>query len=195
MRQRRPRYKTYTQGDYVDTLYQAVLASRHDAVESLLDGGVSPDVRRGMHAPLHIAVSQADTRMAALLIAFGADVDARCTARNLTPLMEAAAQEDTTLCRLLLDAGCAIDAVDDTGMSALMIAVVEGNVAVTTLLVDAGANMFVHNTGNHIAYDLAIRHGQSECAAILYETMRMSPVRRPQTLRAPRVTFGGKKHG
>lgn len=193
MAKRKPRYATYTQGDYTDTLYQAVLAGRYDAVESLLDGGVSPDVLRGALSPLHVAIAQEDARIADLLIAFGADVNARCTTQNLTPLMLAAAQNCPDLCQRLIDAKANVDAVNDSGMSALMIAVVEGSAPITSMLTSAGANLFLRNTRDQMAYDLALRHGHSECAAILYGTMCLPRLHRPRTLQAPRLPFFRKK--
>ncbi len=193
MAARTPRYATYTQGDYADTLYQAVLAGNHAAVESLLDGGVSPNVLRGALGPLHHAVAQEDTRMIALLVAFGADVNARCTTQHLTPLMLAAAQNSPELCRLLVEAKSDVDAVNAQGMSALMLAVVEGSTQITRMLTGAGADIFQRNKRDQIAYDLALAHGHSECAAILYATMCLPRLHRARTLQAPRLPFLPRK--
>lgn len=193
MAKRKPRYITYTQGDYTETLYQAVLAGRYDAAESLLDGGVSPNVQSGALTPLHVAVAQDDARMLQLLISFGADVNARCTTQNLTPLMMAAAQNSASLCQLLIDAKADVDAINEQGTSALMIAVIEGSTQITTMLTAAGANLFLRNARDQMAYDLALTRGHSECAAILYGTMCLPRLHRPRTLQAPRLPFFRKK--
>lgn len=193
MQFRRPRFKTYTQADYTDTLYQAVLAARHDAVESLLDGGVNPNCLRGALSPLHVAITMQDARMTKLLLSFRADPNAFCTTQNITPLMLAAAEGHPVLCGLLIDAGAHLDALNEHGLSALMIAVGEGHTAITSMLVAAGADIFLRNKRDQIAYDVAVTRGNSECAAVLYATMCLPRLHRPRTLRAPKAAFWRKK--
>lgn len=189
---RKPRYKTYTQGDYTDTLYQALLAQSYEAVESLLDGGVSPNVLRGNLPPLHLAIAQEDERMVALLLSFGADVNAQCTVLQLSPLMLAVAQNDIRMCKRLLDGGADTDARGENGLTALMLAVTESNADITRLLITAGADMFQRNSRDQIAYDIALQRGSSECAAVLYATMCLPRLHRARTLNAPRLPWRKK---
>lgn len=58
------------------------------------------------------------------LIASGADVNARCNAQGMTPLMQAALHNDSVACRLLLKAGAAPNLRDVNGMTALNYALI-----------------------------------------------------------------------
>ena len=58
------------------------------------------------------------------LIASGTDVNARCNAQGMTPLMQAALHNDSVACRLLLNAGAAPNLRDVNGMTALNYALI-----------------------------------------------------------------------
>lgn len=58
------------------------------------------------------------------LIASGADVNARCNAQGMTPLMQAALHNDSVACRLLLNAGADPNLRDVNGMTALNYALI-----------------------------------------------------------------------
>lgn len=58
------------------------------------------------------------------LIASGADVNARCNARGMTPLMQASLHNDSAACRLLLNAGADPNLRDTNGMTALNYALI-----------------------------------------------------------------------
>lgn len=58
------------------------------------------------------------------LIASGADVNARCNDRGMTPLMQAALHNDSVACRLLLNAGANPNLRDINGMTALNYALI-----------------------------------------------------------------------
>lgn len=58
------------------------------------------------------------------LIASGADVNARCNAQGMTPLMQAARHNDSVACRLLLNAGADPNLRDVNGMTALNYALI-----------------------------------------------------------------------
>ena len=57
-------------------------------------------------------------------IASGADVNARCNAQGMTPLMQAALHNDSVACRMLLNAGAAPNLRDVNGMTALNYALI-----------------------------------------------------------------------
>jgi len=114
-------------------------------------------------------VSEGHAEAARLLVAAGADVNARSNyvaAANgrgfegrtpvanrtdpkveefasgwLTPLMFAAREGDVDLARVLLDAGAEIDAAAGDGKTALAVAIFNGNYAVASLLVDRKADV------------------------------------------------------
>ena len=58
------------------------------------------------------------------IIASGADVNARCNAQGMTPLMQAAQHNDSVACRLLLNAGADPNLRDVNGMTALNYALI-----------------------------------------------------------------------
>ena len=67
----------------------------------------------------------------------------------------------------LLGAGALVDARDEHGQSALMLAVVNGHVAVVRTLVRAGANLDLRGTGapgfaGKTALDLALARGEPD---------------------------------
>jgi ankyrin repeat protein len=81
---------------------------------------------------------------------------------DLTALMWAAGHEETVdaraaeaVVRLLLDRGAPIDAVDNRGRTALMIAAEAGDAAVVGALLDRGADQTVRDSQGKTARDLA----------------------------------------
>src|SRR5205085_12590074 len=83
------------------TLFAAVEQDRADVVEMLLDFGMSPNIEdweNGHRRALHVAAYAGAARSAKLLIARGADIDARETNYDSSPLgMAAWAQEPRTI--------------------------------------------------------------------------------------------------
>lgn len=74
------------------------------------------------------------------LIAAGADVNARCNDRGMTPLMQAALHNDSVTCAQLLRAGANPDLRDAAGMTALNYAII-GN-SIPTRQLDAFRRIF-----------------------------------------------------
>jgi ankyrin repeat protein len=160
----------------------------------LLDLGVSPDVEnpRGRTRALHVAAAHGAERSAALLIERGADVDARETSYDGTPLSWAAFFEQPRMVELL--AGYSRDvwrltytgrverlrevlreepvrarATNASGETPLMWLPSDAAAAleVARLLVEHGADPAARNAQGLSAADIATRRGLDEVAALL----------------------------
>lgn len=92
--------------------------------------------------------------VARLLLAYGADVHARCN-QGTTPLISSAAFGSTAMSQLLLDAGATVDAVDLIGETALHKAALRGEMQVVRFLVDNGADTSIRAKCGSSAADLA----------------------------------------
>lgn len=102
-----------------------------------------------------------------VLIAAGAEVDARCSQRR-TPLHTALIARDLPSITALLNAGADVNALCKGGRTTLQLAVRTGQVAVLTALLEAGAVDAVSSDG-HTALGLAVSLGHADCVALLRE--------------------------
>lgn len=93
--------------------------------------------------PLHLAAFFGHEELARLLIARGADVNARSRserfARSNTPLHAAAANSRTAIAELLLSAGADVNARDGSGFTPLALAASNKNDLMVILLLERGA--------------------------------------------------------
>jgi len=114
----------------------AAFFGRREAVELLLahGGEVNTHARHPFHvAALHAALAGPQPSIARLLIAAGADVNARQQA-GVAPLHETAHNGDLELTQLLLDHGADPSAVNDHGKTPAATAREHGHEAVAALL-------------------------------------------------------------
>ena len=98
-------------------------------------------------------------------------------------LMYASASENANLeiVKLLLNNGAAVNAVDSTGMTALMLAAERGHLQIVTLLLNNGANIYNKTTIGppKNALEFAIEYGHPDVANVLDkwdETKAMFPL-------------------
>ena len=92
-------------------------------------------------SPLHIASKEGEIEIARILIAHGADTEAR-NAADHTPLQMAAICGEVQMAELLVSTGVAIDAKDKgLGWTALHLASYWGKSEVVALLIDLGADV------------------------------------------------------
>jgi ankyrin repeat protein len=124
-------------------LRRAVRGQDHAAAEKLLAGGVG--VYEDQEASLGcIATRRSDQEMLDLLIRAGVDInqaDRRSRDhKSRTPLMEAARKGWEDGIKLLLDAKANTEVADETGATALSLAVRGGKIAAVRQLLSAGAN-------------------------------------------------------
>ena len=94
------------------------------ATKTLVDSGASINARDSSgETPLHSAARSADPRLINILVAAGADVEARTTRYGRTPLHVAAKEsKDPTVIDALLDAGADPSAQTNAGETALYLA-------------------------------------------------------------------------
>lgn len=124
-------------------LRRAVRSQDHKTAEKLLSGGVG--VYEDQEASLGcIATRRSDREMLDLLIRAGVDInqaDRRSRDhKSRTPLMEAARKGWEDGIQLLLDAKANTEVADETGATALCLAVRGGKTASAKKLLEAGAN-------------------------------------------------------
>ena len=131
------------------------------AAELLLDEGASVDARErwGEQTPLMWASARRHPEMMQLLIARGADVNARSMVRDyqrhvtaegrpksldsggLTPLLYAARENCIACVDVLLKSKADIDLPDPDGVSPLLVAIMNANWDLARRLIDAGADV------------------------------------------------------
>jgi len=127
------------------TISEAADEGNIEAVKQYLDGGVDvnvKDIRFGW-TPLHRA---ATTEIAELLIAEGADVNAKDEWGD-TPLHRAAQYGRKEVAELLIDNGADVNAKADGGMTALHSTLDGGHKEIVELLIANGADVNVKTKG------------------------------------------------
>ena len=169
------------------SLHKAAEKGLVDEVKRLLDDEVSPNW--GKKTPLHYAAAEGRQEVVELLIARGADLDAKDNVGR-TPLGMAALEGKRDVAELLITKGAAVtlhvhaalgdlgqveqalakgepvDLRDDHGRTALHDA---GSAAVVELLISKGADVKASNEGGMTPLHYAAARGQSEVAELLLE--------------------------
>lgn len=128
----------------------------------LLDHGADPKVvDRTGKAPIVYAAARGKASIVKRLLAGGIDINARYE-NDLTVLMWAAGHVDgvaepdgVATVAMLLDGGARVDAADNRGRTALMIAAERGHPAIAKLLLARGANAALRDKDGKSARDLA----------------------------------------
>ncbi len=87
--------------------------------KAYIDGGHACTTASYWGSPLHFAAQYGHVEVAKLLLASGADVDARAADFDTTPLIRAATAGKSEMIELLLSAGASIEARDSKGRTAL----------------------------------------------------------------------------
>jgi ankyrin repeat protein len=144
-------------------LAAAVKAGDQAKVTALLDAGLSPNVAgTDKQSPvLVIAVVLKNQDMARLLLAHGADPNARhATYYNATALMMAANNRDAGMVKLLLDAGANVNLTDKAGDSALNWTTFFGDEAIAEMLLAHKIDATLYGHGN--ALQVALRRGHQK---------------------------------
>ncbi len=142
----------FTTGVYVVNsseipLFQAVSQEDNEAVKQLVNSGFDVNTKDSYgKTALHIAVEYSNLEIVRFLLDNGAKVNIKSKSKRTALLMidESVRDEDdkfvTDIVRLLITKGADVDAQDDEKETALMMAGGEGNLEVTKILLEAGAN-------------------------------------------------------
>ena len=146
----------------VTPLAAAAFKGNERVVEHLLARGADPDaVDATGKAPIVYAASLGFTPIVRRLLDAGVVATARY-GNELTALMWAAGYADGAgvgdakeAVGLLIDRGAPIDAADDRGRTALMIAAEDGHAAIVELLIGRGADRTIKDKSGKVALDLA----------------------------------------
>lgn len=158
-------------------LMRATVYGHADVAATLLAAGADPRARQAEGwTPLHYAAAALHPEVVAMLVMHGAgDGIQQRNAAMRTPLLLAVGSDElgrspavrARTVTLLLQAGASVDAADQHGMTALMVAARSGDAGVVGLLLDAGANAQLRNAKGHTALTLAQSAGQRDVAALL----------------------------
>ncbi len=148
-------------GKKLTALHAAAYNGNHRLVEALLEHGAEPDaVDTSGKSPAIYAAARGFVEVVDRLIDAGVD-PARRYGNDLTLLMWAAGHSNDTprkdgveTVRRLLDRGAPIDAADNRGWSALMIAAERGHGEIMGLLLERGADPSLRDDQGRRAVDL-----------------------------------------
>ena len=121
--------------------------------------------------PLHYAVTYRQPKALALLIARGAEVNAKDDT-GLTPLHVAAILNRIDAAQILLDAGAEIAARDGFGDTPLHSAALHGNREALEFLLRHGANVVERNVEGKTPRDLAHAHRKGDIVSFLESVER-----------------------
>jgi ankyrin repeat protein len=156
-------------GVELDVFAACMAGARERAVELI---GREPElVRAYSHdgwTPLHLACFFGQPALVEMLIAQGAEVNARSrNAAKNTPLHAAAAGRNRDAVRLLLEHGADVNARQEGGWRALHAASQNGDVEMVQLLIAAGADVEARAENQQNAMDMALTKGHPAVVEVL----------------------------
>ena len=128
---------------FADPIHSAVWNGDLEGVQAELDNGVDVDEKDDLwgRTPLHIAAEEGHKEIAELLIAKGADVNAKDSV-GFTPLHEAAFYGQNEIAELLIAKGADVNAKDDNFVGTpLHRAAYYGQKEIAELLIASGADV------------------------------------------------------
>ena len=121
-----------------------------------------------LNAELFRAAEENDVNGAEKALKSGAEVDARSNISQ-TPLMRASCYGHLGMMRLLVRWKAKVDAHDDGGYTALMLAALGDQIKAAAFLISSGANACKTNNANQTARMLAQQNGHTKMAKLLEE--------------------------
>jgi ankyrin repeat protein len=153
-----------------ESLFKAVGSSNFKKVKQVLTQSVNVNVTdRWGYTPLIRACVYGDIDIAEVLIARGAEVNARTEDGN-TALFEASlSQEKKPLAELLIEKGAYIDIKNKHGDTPLIMATMNGIKEIVELLIAKGADVNATNNMGSNVLSVAWTHGQKEIMRLLYD--------------------------
>lgn len=149
-----------------DSLSSAVREGRMKDVATYLERGDDPNAGRGPGGnPTMVAVQSGDEAMVRLLAAKGAKMDA--TKKQAGPLHYAVLRRRPEMVKLMLSLGAQIDAIDDRGSTALMLAAKNGQIEVVRYLLSKGADKSLQDNNGITAVEHARQQGHLDIVSLL----------------------------
>jgi len=152
------------------SLHGAAALGYKDIANMLINAGAYVNDRSDElgYTPLMSAALRENPEIIELLIANGADINARCVEMN-TPLIYAAIYGCPKNAEVLIANGADINAKNNNGQTALMFAALNEHVEVARLLIDAGANVNAKDNNGKTAFIIAREIGNDKIADFLKE--------------------------
>lgn len=161
-------------------LHLAVMGGHADTTKVLLDAGAHIEATDYCRmAPLHRAAQQDDAGvLTELLLAYGAEVDSRCTGTRWTPLHWAAYGDRIASAKLLIQHGADVNAKDRTGLTPLHRAVMSsegtcltpgGRCRVAELLIAEDARIDAEDENGLTPLHCAAQRGSIAAAQLLLD--------------------------
>lgn len=163
-----------------DVVGKAAMESMRRAVNPSGGSRRRPPSAKRAETPLHRACMNGDARTARSLISRGAALDARMDDGD-TPLHQCGTGRfphgidlpgQVECVRELVRAGCDVDAVDDSGITALACAAFEGAEKVAAAMLAGGADASIADKRGRRPFEKARDQGHARLAATLFEAMR-----------------------
>lgn len=152
----------------VEALHAAARAGDTAEVIRLLATGVDVDARDSLGGtPLLDAVWEGREDAVRVLVAHGADVNAKHLEAGVTALQYAVLTGRAAITRELLQAGAHTDVRDRSGEAVLHVAAARGNLPVVDLLLEAHADVGALDQDGYTALESAIFHNQLNLLPIL----------------------------
>ncbi len=138
-------------------------------IDRLLKAGADPSVAPSGAPPLVACAHRGVVPAVQMLMARGADVNAKDSWRGQTPLMWAAAENHADLIKVLLAGGATVDARTNGNFTALMFAVRQDAREAAGLLLAAGADVNLTGPNGQDVLRLAITNRHYSLAATLVD--------------------------
>ena len=120
------------------------------------------------HGALTQAIINGHTKIALMLIKWGADLQIRTSEGN-TLLMLAVLAQGPEIVNLLLRHGVEVNAQDRVGDTALMLAASTAQISMIEMLINAGADLQLRNGEELNAYQIAQNAGHQEVAEFIHD--------------------------
>ncbi|XP_061090133.1 serine/threonine-protein phosphatase 6 regulatory ankyrin repeat subunit B [Conger conger] len=154
-------------------LHWACYNGHEGCVEVLLEHKAIGSFEGNPFSPLHCAVVNDHEACASVLLeAMGSDIVNCRDAKDRTPLHAAAFSGHVDCLQLLLAHDAPVDAVDQSGRSALMMSSERGCAgAVEVLLRSVNADVSLSDQNGNTALHLACSNGKEECALLILEKL------------------------